>query len=189
MALVTLRDGSEVEVRAIRPGDAGALLEAFDRLSPESRYRRFLAPMAELRPSMVRYLTEVDHRTHEAIVALDARTGEGLGVARFVRLADRPGTAEAAVTVVDDAQGRGIGTLLLDVLAARARQVGVERFSALMLARNDDMRDMLERLGPTEVVGQEAGTIEIEAELPPAGLSETLRGLLRASRRARQAGG
>jgi GNAT superfamily N-acetyltransferase len=111
-----------------------------------------------------------------------------LGVARFVRLRDRPTTAEAAVTVVDDAQGRGIGTLLLDVLAAGAHQVGVEWFTALMLSRNDEMRDLLERLGRTRAVDQQAGTVQIDVELPPSGLSDDLRAILRASRRARECG-
>ena len=188
MARVPLRDGTVVEVRPIRPSDADLLAAAFDRLSPESRYRRFLAPMAELSPSMLRYLVQVDHHDHEAAVAIDAGSGEMVGVGRFVRSKVRPDTAEAAVTVADHWQGRGVGTLLLDVLAARARQVGIARFSALMLAANDDMRHILDRLGPTHVVDQASGTVEVEASLPESGLSEQLRGLLRASRLARRAG-
>jgi GNAT superfamily N-acetyltransferase len=180
-ALVPLRDGSRVLLRPIRPDDKERLREGLARLSPESRHRRFLAPMHELDSAALRYLTEVDHRDHEAIVALDTDGGHGVGVARFVRHRDRFEAAEAAVTVADDWQGRGLGTLLLEVLAARAREEGITRFTALMLARNEDMMALLERLGPVHVLNREAGTVEVEAVLPPIGLSPQLRGLLRAA--------
>ena len=133
-AAIELRDGSRVRVRQGRPTDRELLLRGFQRLSDESRYRRFLAPMPELSEGMVRHLTEVDHHDHEAIIALDEATGEGLGVARYVRSTKRPDVAEVAVTVIDDWQGRGLGTLLLEALSARAREEGIKRFTALMLA-------------------------------------------------------
>ena len=188
MPPASLRDGTEVEVRPIAPEDAEALRAGFERLSPESRYRRFLAPMNELSDEMVRYFTCVDHRDHEALLAFDPETREAIGVARFVRHAGRPDAAEAAVTVADDWQGRGLGTLLLELLAARAREERVTTFTALVLADNDDMLDLLEHLGPTHVVDRSLGTVEVEAELPPIGLSPELRALLRASRRARPPG-
>jgi hypothetical protein len=80
-APVTLRDGSQVRIRQGHRSDRALLLEGFERLSSESRYRRFLVPMAELTDEMVRYLTEVDHHDHEAMIALDEETGEGIGVA------------------------------------------------------------------------------------------------------------
>jgi GNAT superfamily N-acetyltransferase len=112
------------------------LLRRFERLSPESRYRRFLAPMPEMTEATVRYLTEIDHHKHEAMIALDEQTGEEMGVARYVRDPDHPDVAEVAVTVIDDWQGRGLGTLLLEVISARARAEGITRFTALMLATN-----------------------------------------------------
>jgi GNAT superfamily N-acetyltransferase len=78
--------------------------------------------MPKLTEGMVRYLTEIDHHDHEAIIALDEQTGEGIGVARYVRDQERPEVAEVAVTVIDDWQGRGLGTLLLEVISARARE-------------------------------------------------------------------
>jgi RimJ/RimL family protein N-acetyltransferase len=173
-----IRDGSEVDIRPIEPSDDAELVEAFEGLSDESRYERFLAPTRHLSPAMVRYLTAVDHHDHEALVAVDPETGHAIGVARFVRLKD-PHVAEAAVTVVDDWQGRGLGTTLLHCLAERARQEDIRRFSALVLARNDDMIDILRRLGPTRVVDREQGAVELEVELPRAGAGEALRELLR----------
>jgi len=82
--VVTLRDGSRVTVRPIRPQDAAPLRAGFERLSDESRYRRFLSPMQELSGPMLRYLTEVDHHDHEALIAVGA-DGTIVGVARSVR--------------------------------------------------------------------------------------------------------
>jgi len=115
---VALRDGSRVRVRIrqVRPSDE-ELLSGFEQLGPESRYRRFLSPLPELSRSMVRYPTDVDHHNHEAVVALDDAAENGLGIARYVRDASRPETTEVAVTVIDEWQGRGLGT--------RARRLGV----------------------------------------------------------------
>jgi GNAT superfamily N-acetyltransferase len=169
-----------VRVRPVRRSDAGLLLRGFERLSEESRYQRFLAPMPELSESMVRYLTDVDHHDHEALVALDAATGEGVGVARYVRDLKDPRRAEAAVTVIDDWQGRGVGTLLLELLAGRAREEEIESFTALLLASNDEMMELLESLGPVRVVDRQAGTVEVETPLPTeGGLSPEIRRLLR----------
>ena len=180
---VALRDGSSVVVRPVRPDDRELLLAGFERLGPESRYQRFLAPMAELTDDIVTYLTDVDHHDHEALAAIDAATGEGVGVARFVRCASRPDTAEAAVTVIDDWQGRGVGTLLLDRLAERAREEGMARFTALLLAENREMLELLDAIGSVRVVDRQSGTVEIEAELASAGAGPVLHGLLGASAR------
>jgi GNAT superfamily N-acetyltransferase len=165
-APVKLRDGSRVRLRQACRTDRDLLLAGFARLSPESRYRRFLSPMGELGEKTLRYLTEIDHHDHEAIVALDERGDAGIGVARYVRDPMRPECAEVAVTVVDEWQGRGLGTLLLDVLSVRARQEGIGIFTALMLARNEQMMDLFEQLGPVRIVGRGAGTVEIEVAIP-----------------------
>jgi acetyltransferase len=177
---VRIRDGTEVGVRPIEPSDAVALREGFERLSLQSRYERFLSPMDHMSTAMVRYFTDVDHHDHEALVAFDPDDGGRLvAVARYVREPDDPDAAEAAITVADDWHGRGLGTAMLDELAERARQEGVKKFTAFVLARNEDMIDMLFRLGPAKVVDRQNGAVQIEAELPPAGVSDQLRGLLR----------
>jgi GNAT superfamily N-acetyltransferase len=176
---VRIRDGAQIDVRPIEPGDADALRAGFERLSLESRYERFLSPMDHMSTAMVRYFTDVDHHDHEALVAFDPDEPDRLiAVARYIR-EDNPDVAEAAITVADDWHGRGVGTALLHELAERARDEGVKRFSAYVLARNDDMIDMLFRLGPAKVVDRSAGAVQIEAELPPAGVGDHLQALLR----------
>jgi GNAT superfamily N-acetyltransferase len=182
-APIVLSDGSRVRVRQGHSSDRELLLRGFERLSPESRYRRFLAPMPELTEEMVRYLTEIDHHDHEAIVALDEATGEGIGVARYVRDPERAAVAEVAVTVIDDWQGRGLGTLLLGLIGARAREEGITTFTALMLATNAEMMDMLKRLDSVRIVDRETGTVEIEVPIPTVGVAPALRKLLQIAAR------
>jgi GNAT superfamily N-acetyltransferase len=173
-APVALRDGSHVRVRQGHRSDKELLQRGFQRLSPESRYRRFLAPTPELTEAMVRYLIEIDHHDHEAIIALDGETGEGAGVVRYFRLTERRDAAEFAVTVIDDWQRRGLGTLLLEVISARAREESITTFTALMLACNQEMMGLLNSLG----------TVEIEMPIPAVGLSPALSKLLRIAARS-----
>lgn len=160
-----LRDGSWVSIRPIRPDDAAALERGFERLSADSRYKRFLTPVERLTEGQLRYLTEVDHHTHEALIAFDlAHPGEAVGVGRFVRDAgdDR---AEAAVTVADDWQGRGLGTALTRMLAGRAAAEGIRCFTALLLAENVEMAALLEDVGDVEVTDREVGTVQVDVPL------------------------
>jgi RimJ/RimL family protein N-acetyltransferase len=180
---VRLRDGSPVQIRPIAPEDKELVRTGFARLGPDSRYRRFLTPMARLSKQQLAYLTEVDHHDHEALVAIDPDGGDGLGVARFVRDERRPRAAEAAVTVIDDWQGRGLGTALLRALTDRAREEGIDRFTCLVLAENREMIELLERLGPVREVDRRPGTVEVAVDIPPAeeGIGAKLAQLLRAA--------
>ena len=180
-APIKLRDGSRIRIRQGHRSDRELLLQGFQRLSPESRYRRFLMAMPELSEEMVRYLTEIDHHDHEAMIALDERTGEGIGVARYVRNRQRPDTAEVAVTVIDDWQGRGVGTLLLEVICGRAREEGIRTFTAVLLATNQEMMDVFRALGPVRIVDHETGTVEIEMPIPTIGVPAALKKLVQVS--------
>ena len=177
----TLWSGDRVVIRPIRADDKQWLLDVFHRLSPESRYRRFFSPVKELGESQLHYLTEVDHHTHEALVASDPKTGEGLGVARFIRSAPDATVAEVAVTVVDDWQGRGLGTELLHELADRAREEGVERFNATVLDSNRAMLEVFRELADVRVTGRDAGVVELLMDLPAEGIPSALAHTVRAA--------
>ncbi|MGA8717135.1 MAG: GNAT family N-acetyltransferase, partial [Solirubrobacteraceae bacterium] len=120
-------------IRPIEPADRELLRAGFERLSERSRYLRFQTPLTELGDDQLAYLTDVDHHDHEALLAL-ADEDDAVGVARFVRVSD--GVAECAIVVADDWQNRGLGGQLLERLVERAREEGVDRFTALVLAEN-----------------------------------------------------
>lgn len=147
---VRLRSGDTVAVRPIRRTDAPALAEGVARLSEQSRHRRFHSPMPRLSERMLDYLTDIDHHDHEALVALPIGSTEIVGVARFIRWAGTPDSAEMAVVVADDWQRRGLGAMLLRALAQRANEVGVDHFTAEILAENSAVLELVGRLGPTE---------------------------------------
>src|SRR4051794_1367788 len=119
-----LRDGEPILIRPIRPEDREELAAGMERLSPESRYRRFFTPTSGLSPTELSYLTEVDHHDHEALVAVEPGTEHGIGVARFVRSPADDELAEVAVAVADSWHNRGVATALLARLAERAREEG-----------------------------------------------------------------
>lgn len=164
---MTLRDGSALATRPIRPDDKAAIVSGFERMSPASRYRRFFAPLRELSEEDLRYLTEVDHTDHEALIGFDAATGEPVGVARYIRGAE-PTEAEVAVTVVDDWHGRGVATALLERLVRRARQAGVTHFVALVLPDNNEAIEIFRHLAPDRAVERRSasGYVEFLIELP-----------------------
>lgn len=102
-------------------------------------------------------------------MALDPRTGAGVGVARYVRSEDDPEAAEIAVAVVDDWQRRGVGTRLASELARRAGEEGIRRFTGLLLADNELMLNLARELGDVRVLQRERGTVELAVELPARG--------------------
>jgi acetyltransferase len=160
-----LRDGSVIHVRQITPGDGALLERGFAQLSDESRYRRFLHPVKRLTESELDCFTRVDHVNHEALIALGSDGAEPVGVARYIRN-ERSASAEVAIAVVDRWQGRGVGTVLLHELVERAKRAGIERFSALCLADNTSVIDLLSRVGSTRVTHPEPGLAELSIQLP-----------------------
>jgi RimJ/RimL family protein N-acetyltransferase len=179
MPEVALRDGSRAVVRPIRAEDREAIAQGFEQMSEESRYRRFMAPLPRLSASQLTYLTDVDHHDHEAIVGTTPE-GAPMGVARYVRTEAGSHSAEVAVAVVDRYQGRGLATALLDELTERAREEGIERFTATALATNAEVIDLLRRLGPASTERSSGGVVEMEIQLPLETHEESpLRRLLR----------
>jgi GNAT superfamily N-acetyltransferase len=160
-----LPDGTPVLIRPLTTEDGAELRRGLEHLSPRSAYRRFLGTPPSLNAKTLKYLTDVDHINHEALGAADPATGHGIGIARFVRSDEDPSSAEIALAITDDWQHRGLGTLLLDALAERARAVGITIFTGLVLADNAGMLKLFERLGPTRRRTAGAGTVEVETDL------------------------
>jgi RimJ/RimL family protein N-acetyltransferase len=135
-------------VRPIRAEDKRMLTDGLRRLSDESVHRRFLTPKRSFSRTELRYLTEVDGRDHVALVAEPPTEPSRrlIAVARFVRLADDPHAAEVAITVADDWQGRGLGSLLGEHLAHSARNRGIRRFTATMASDNVPAHRLMARL-------------------------------------------
>lgn len=115
------------------------------------------------------YLTEIDYANHFAWAAeaLNAADPPGVGIARYVRVHDEPGVAEAAVAVVDDLQRQGLGRLLLESLAESARENGIERFRAYVSRSNTHALTALRSIGATSV-GVDDGMQILELPLPHA---------------------
>jgi GNAT superfamily N-acetyltransferase len=172
---LTLRDGTAVLLRPIEPGDKEELQAGFERLSRESRYRRFFTAMSRLSDRQLAYFTEIDYVDHFAWVALavDRRPASeaGLGVARYIRLHDDPDAADIAVAVVDEFQGQGLGSALLEALVDVARDNGIHRFVGHVLADNAPMIGLLHKAG-ADTEPDEPGVLRIEFDLPssPSGL-------------------
>jgi GNAT superfamily N-acetyltransferase len=165
--LFELPDGSIVRIRPIEPGDKDRLVDGLRRLSETSIRRRFLAAKPRFSQAELRYLTEVDGVNHIALVAvLESDPDELVAVARCVRLAERPGSAEMAIVVGDPWQGRGLGRALAVAIADAALAVGIRRFAATMLADNQPairlMRTFARRLEEGPVSG---GVREVLVEL------------------------
>jgi GNAT superfamily N-acetyltransferase len=178
--LIRLRDGREVLVRPVRAADKPLFVRGWERFGTESRYRRFLGTKQRLSTRELAFFTELDHIDHEAIGALDPETGEGLGVARYMRDKERPHAAEAAVSVIDAMQGVGLGSALLTRLTYRAAQNGVRCFTASLLTSNHSMLRLFEKLGTVRVTARNGAETEIDVELPLSD-SPTLELMLRSA--------
>ena len=147
--MIELPDGTEALIRPVVSSDRDRALEAFERLSPESRYRRFFTPIPALGERMLTRLTDVDHEDHVAWCVLhrDEDSEPGLGAASFWRCKDDRTKAEIAFTVLDGFQRRGVGTLLLGILAIQAKRRGIETFLAFALGTNASLVNWFRAIG------------------------------------------
>lgn len=163
-----LRDGTRVVIRPIRPDDKDRLRRGMEEVSQETRYSRFHAYVDHLTDEQLAYLTEVDQHDHIAWVALnpEAPDESGVGVARCIRLPGEPTVAEAAVTVHDAYQGKGVGTLLLGVLGRVARAADIDTFRNYVLADNRTMVDLLVELGAETLEETGDGVLAIDLPIP-----------------------
>ena len=164
--LARLQDGLRVVIREIRPDDRERLARGRGRFSDESMRRRFLSPKPRLTNTELRYLTEVDGESHYALVAVPLDDLDSIvAVARFVRLHDNPETAEAAIIVADDVQGRGLGRRMAQELGDAARERGIKRITASMLTDNRPALALMKTLSDRLESRYEEGYREVVSEL------------------------
>jgi RimJ/RimL family protein N-acetyltransferase len=166
---VRLRDGTEAFVVPLLAANREILRHEYEHLSPESQFGRFLTSAAHLTDKMLDHLVDdVDGVNHVALMLL-VLTEDGtelpVGVARIIRYPDDPKAADVAVTVVDDWQGRGVATALLEVLM-RQRPKGVERIVTVISAGNAASLAMLRALGEVTVSHAASGTEQVVVALP-----------------------
>lgn len=159
-----LPDGAWIVIRPLERGDARLVAEIFAGLSETSRSRRFLQTGMTLSSRELDRLVDVDHRDHEALVAVDVWTRAPVGVAHYFRTAPAGKVAEVAIAVVDAWQGRGVGRALVKRLARRAQDGAIERFDAWILSENQPALALLSELGPTERT-VEGSTVALDIEL------------------------
>lgn len=160
-----LKDGLKVRLRLLTPEDKPLLAAGFAKLSAESRYARFLGAKTALEEHELTYLTEIDQHDHFALGAILEDQPVGLGIARFIRLPDGT-SAEAAIVVSDEVQGRGLGRLLLLRLCAAAAERGIERFRCEVLGSNTAMTGLLAQISPERTIEVEDGVMTIDLPLP-----------------------
>lgn len=165
-------DGGPIGLRPIRPGDAAALASGFASLSPQSRYLRFHGAGLRLTMTDFRRLCRPARPDADAWIAVDLLLRRPVAVGRYVRCTDRPDAAEIALTVCDAHQRRGIGRLLVSVLATAALPSGIGSFVASFLPGNQGAERLCERLGIVSTNGDGGlvvGELDLATLLPGAG--------------------
>ena len=160
-----LRNGQQVEIRALRPGDRDALLAAADRTSDRSLYRRFFSVRREFSEEEVAAFVNIDFVDQVALVAVTRESGREVVAGGGRYIAVRPGTAELAFTVVDEFQGQGIASALLRHLTTLARAAGLREFIAEVLPDNTAMLRVLEHSGLRVQRKRESGVVHITLQL------------------------
>ncbi|MEU8105547.1 bifunctional GNAT family N-acetyltransferase/acetate--CoA ligase family protein [Nonomuraea muscovyensis] len=160
---VVLADGGTAHLRPIRPADADRLRSFYSRLSDESIYFRFFGPRPRLSDKEVAWFTTVDYVDRVALIATIGT--EMVAVIRYDRVA--PGEAEVAFLVEDAHQGRGVASVLLEHLAATARERGIERFVADVLPANMKMMGVLRQAGYTAESSFADGVVRMTLDLTP----------------------
>lgn len=161
LALERLRDGRQIEIRALKPTDEEDMLAAIDRTSTQSLHRRFFAAKKHFSEGEKAFFLKVDFVNHVALVAVAEDAGRRfiVGGGRYVVV--RPGTAEVAFAVIDEYQGQGIGAALMRHLALLARTGGISELIAEVLPENIPMLKVFQRSGLGLQTKRRAGVVDV----------------------------
>ncbi len=167
---ITLAGSHRLRLRIIQPTDKQKLADGFQRLSTESRYRRFFNYKRALTPVELHHFTEFDGVNHLAIGAFELNEasveGAVVGVARFIRSSYRVDRAEFALVVSDDRQGLGLGRLLLERLLAAAAERGITGFQGYLLAENTRMQRLINRVCKDALFSRDAEMLSVAFPVP-----------------------
>ncbi|HXZ59966.1 MAG TPA: GNAT family N-acetyltransferase [Steroidobacteraceae bacterium] len=164
-ALESLRNGQQIEIRALRPSDEPELHGTLERTSGQSLYRRFFAVKRDFSPTEVSFFLNVDFVKHVALVAAVRAGGREMIVGGGRYVVARDGTAELAFTIEDDYQGQGIGSALLRHLVTLARAAGLKELTAEVMAGNARMLRVFEKCGLPIERKQEAEVVHVALRL------------------------
>ena len=164
-AIEQLRDGRQIEMRALRPDDERDMLAAIDHTSTQSLQRRFFAVKKGFSQREIDYFMKIDFRDHVALVALTDEVGRPaiIGGGRYIVV--EPGKAEVAFIVVDEYQGQGLGGHLMRHLAAIARDAGLKQLIADVLPENTAMLRVFNKFGFRPGPKREPQVIHLVKEL------------------------
>jgi RimJ/RimL family protein N-acetyltransferase len=165
-AVERLRDGRNIDIRALRPDDETQMLAAVSRTSPQSLYRRFFGPKKGFSESEKAFFLNVSFTDHVALVATVQQSGraEIVGGARYV--VAEPGIAEVAFTVIDEFQGKGVGSALMRHLVSLARRASLKQLIADVLPENTAMINILRKSGLPTTISRAKGVIHVRLDLP-----------------------
>jgi RimJ/RimL family protein N-acetyltransferase len=169
----SLRDGTPVQVRAVRPDDRQRIVDAFHKLAPETIYTRFFSAKKELTEADLGRIEASDFVRAVSLVVTLAQGGDEviIGGGAYTVL-DHPGelpSAELSFTIEEDYQGQGLSTLLMRLLTQVGRERGIRRFEAEVLAGNAPMLRVFERCGLAMQTRAEDGVVFVQMSLDPAG--------------------
>lgn len=167
---VTLRDGTRIVIRRIRPEDWPELVAFVARLSLRSRRLRFFTPKGRVSTTFAQHLANVDFVDRAAFVVCFPGEVEVRGVGRYERNGPGSTSAEVAFVVEDRLQGLGIATHLLVHLRLLALKNGLQRFTATVLGENDDMLSVFRNAGMNAIFRHERDLVEVEMDLTTPGL-------------------
>lgn len=187
----TLRDGRPVRLRPVRPDDKPRIVDFHEHLSVESRFHRFHATVPRLSEQMLRYFTEVDQHEHVAWGAIDPEDPEEhvFGIVRCVRLPNEPTVAEVAVTITDDMQNLGLGTLLTCLVAGMAYPEGIRTLRFVTTDDNAGMIALVLSLGGRRTVVEYPEVIyDLELPIPRVKRADNAAVIVRATELATGSG-
>lgn len=161
-----LRDGRSIEIRALRPDDETQMLAALSRASPQSLYRRFFGPKKGFSQSEKTFFLNVSFTDHIALVATIEESGhtEIVGGARYV--VAEPGIAEVAFTVIDEFQGKGVGSALMRHLIKLAQAASLKHLVADVLPENTAMINVFRQSKLPTTITRSKGILHVRLDVP-----------------------